>query len=177
MEKVVSCPMVDLLSTAQTSEDICFYSDASGKYGYGCLLNNKWIHGCWDTEFLTNCKPSIEFLELFALVAGILTWQHELRDARFTVFCDNTAIVQMINSLTSSCANCVNLLRLLTLNGLQFNRRISAKYVDTKSNFLADALSRGQMDHFRKLGPVMNIQPDSIDDRLWPIQKVWDSHK
>ena len=136
MEKVVSRPMVDLLSTAQTSEDICFYSDVSGKYGYGCLLNNKWIRGCWDTEFLTNCKPSTEFLELFALVAGILTWQHELRDARFTVFCDNTAVVQMINSLTSSCANCVNLLRLLTLNGLQFNRRIQQNTWIQSLNFL-----------------------------------------
>ena len=94
--------------------------------------------------------PSIAYLELYALCVRILTWQVEpvLRDSRIRVFCDNVAVVEMINSMVSSCRNCMYLLRLLALNGLRFNRRLSAQYLDTRSNYLVDALSWNQMNRF-----------------------------
>ena len=175
MINVVSRPMVDLLGPAKTSDEIRFYSDASGskKLGYGCLLNTSWLYGSWDEKFILEKKPSIEYLELFALAAGILTWERRITNGRFTIFCDNEAVVQIINSLSSSCKNCMKLIRILTLNGLRYNRRISAKYVSTKANFLADALSRGQLSRFRRLGPEMTEFPDVIHDSLWPISKIW----
>ena len=65
------------------------------------------------------------------------------------------------------------LIRMLTINGLHFNRRLSAKYISTKENSLADALSRGQMSCFRRLGPSMNATPDVIHTDLWPMEKLW----
>ena len=61
------------------------------------------------------------------------------------------------------------LLRTLVLDGLHFNRKITAMYIDMKSNFLADALSRNQMNHFRKLGPHIRSNPDKISEEIWPI--------
>ena len=167
--------MVDTLGQHVTSMEISFYTDASGSIGFGSLLNRKWIQGFWEKDFLKSNKPSIEYLELFALAAGILTWQNqpELVNNRITVFCDNTAVVQMINNMTSSCEHCMKLIRILVLDGLKFNRRLSAKYIDTKSNFLADSLSRGQWEHFRKLGPQMNVVADQIHESIWPVEKVW----
>ena len=121
--------------------------------------------------------PSIEYLELFALCAGIFTWESELRDCRIIVLCDNQAVVAMVNAITSRCPNCMQLLRLLVLNGLMFNRRVFASYIDTKSNFLSDALSQSQLKCFRRLGPHMNEFPDKISEVIWPIERVWTNLK
>ena len=177
MERMVCRPMVDILGIPATSDEICFYSDASTakNLGFGCLLNNSWIQGYWGEQFIINNKPSIKFLELYALVAGVLTWESApvLVNCHVVVFCDNQAVVQMINSMSSSCERCMHFLRLVVLNGLKFNRRLSAKFVPTKSNGLADALSRGQWSHFRKLGPNMNATADKISEIVWPVDKVW----
>ena len=79
----------------------------------------------------------------------------------------------MINSNTSSCKRCMKLLRLLTLDGLRNNRRVFARWVDTKSNFLADSLSRLDFKHFRRLGLQMNQYPDNVSAEIWPISRVW----
>ena len=172
--------MVDVLSPAETAEDICFFSDSStsNNLGFGCILQDHWIKGFWGKEFMAAQNPSIEFLELFALCAGVFTWQDhpDLLNCRVVVFCDNMAVVHMINNLMSGCANCMGLIRLLTLNNLKFNRRISTKFVSTKDNFLADALSRDQMLRFRRLGPHMRCEPDTICERIWPVSKVWKLH-
>ena len=119
-------------------------------------------------------KPSIEFLELFALCAGIFTWKESLANCRIVVFCDNQAVVNMINKITSSCKHCMYLLRLLVLNGLKYNRRVWAKYVRSRDNRLSDALSRLQLKRFRKLDPSMAKHPNRIDSQMWPVSKLYD---
>ena len=81
--KVVNRPMMDLnLST--TSETLNFYSDASAakQLGFGSTFGSKWLFGQWETNLIETYKPSIEFLELFALCAGVFTWQKELANSR-----------------------------------------------------------------------------------------------
>ena len=174
----VNWPMVDILGQLTTSEEIAFYSDASAAetLGFGCLLEERWIQKFWENGFIERYKPSIKFLELFALAAGIFTWQNQphLTNCRVVVFCDNTAVMQMINDMMSSCPHCMVLIRKLVLNGLQYNRRLSAKYVNTRDNFLSDALSRGQWKRFWSLGPHMNELPDEISEEIWPASKLWD---
>ena len=180
MSQVVNRPMVDLLGVIQMSEDICFASDASAaeNLGFGCVLRNKWIQAFWDPGFIKNQKPSIEFLELYALTAGILTWRSDkqLTNCRIAVFCDNQSVVQMINKMTSSCKRCMQLIRLLTLDHLQENRRLSARYISSKANFLADALSRGQWKCFFNLASQdMNKSGDVISKLIWPMCKIWNN--
>ena len=175
---VVNRPMVDILGDIRvTSTKIFFYSDASAAkhLGFGCLLGSKWIQSFWEPDFIQGQKPSIEFLELFALTAGVFTWQSDpiLNNCRVTIFCDNMAVVQMINSMTSKCEQCMILIRKLVLNGLKHKRCLSAAYINTKVNFLSDALSCSQWKCFRTLGPHMNIKPDEICTEIWPIHKVW----
>ena len=77
LNKIVNHPMIDVLEPALTSVEICFYSDVSAavNLGFGCIFNTQWIQGFWGDhgDFIQTCEPSIEYLELFALVAGILT--------------------------------------------------------------------------------------------------------
>ena len=166
--------MLDL-HILQTSDKICFYSDASTaeNLGFGCLYGSNWIFGKWEPDFISHFKPSIEYLEIFALCAGLLTWQGRICDCRIVIFCNNTAVVQMINNISSKCQNCMFLLRILVLNGLLYNRRVSATYVNMKKNFLADTLSRQQISRLKKLGPHMNQQPDAINTDIWPLSKLW----
>ena len=139
LQNVVNRPMIDWLEPAETSEDILFYSDASASdsKGFGAILKNQWIRGVWNPEFIKNENPSIEFLELFAVCAGILTWNtaDELTDRRIVLHCDNQTVCYMINNLTSSCKNCLNLINLLILDGLKHNCHVTAQYITSKDNF------------------------------------------
>ena len=112
LAKVVNRPMVDL-SQNLLADQIVFYSDASARedLGFGCILNKSWIFGRWEDGFIDQYKPSIEYLELFALVAGMITWQNEpeLNNCRVIMFCDNLAVVAMINNISSSCSQCMYL--------------------------------------------------------------------
>ena len=171
-------PMVDITeSHIQTAQEIGFTSDAStsSELGFGATFQNRWIQGNWTAEFIKEFEPSIKYLELFALCAGLLTWKEEavFKDNTVRLHCDNMAVVHMINSLTSSCKNCMFSLRIIVLTGLKYNCRFMAVYIDTKSNFLLDTLSRGQMTRFRKLGLHMNENSDEIAEEIWPVRKIW----
>ena len=159
-----------------TSNELNFYTDASGVLGYGCYFNGNWAYRMWPRKFLKICNPSIEYQELFALVAGILTWQRkpQLNNTRVVIFCNNQAVVSMVNNTMSSCHNCMVLLRILVLNNLVHNRRIFVKYVRTTENILADSLSRGCLDVFWKFAPKHTSQtPDEVPRELLQFQQRW----
>ena len=58
-----------------SSVEIGFTSDASAAQdlGFGAIFGTRWIRGDWGPAFIKYEKPSIEYLELFALCAGIFT--------------------------------------------------------------------------------------------------------
>ena len=114
-----------------------FCADASGKIPYGCFFDGGWSFGEWNKSFLEWAKPSIKVLELYTLCIGIIAWGHLLQNTRVIIFCDNQVIVEMVNNTTSGYKNCMHFLWLLVLNGLQFNRSVSMKYVKSSKNILA----------------------------------------
>ena len=147
-------PFVDM-SIFETSDTLSFYLDASRAVdlGFGAYFDGRWTYGKWETGYIESLKPSIEYLELYALCIGIFTWQHLLKNCRIVIFCDNQAVLSMVNNTTSSCKNCMILIRLLILNGLIHNRRVFVKYIKSKENFLSDALSRQKIKCFKKAAP------------------------
>ena len=154
-------------------------SDASGNFslGMGATCAPNWIAKQWNEAFCSRVKPSIEYLELYAVVPGILLWIHKFRNKRIILFCDNMSVVNMINNTSSSCKNCMVLIRLLVLKGLTENVRIFASHITSKANYFSDSLSRLKMDLFWKLseekGKPFNAMPDEMPDELWPMQKIW----
>ena len=166
-------PFIDSLE--QNSYQLTsFHSDASKKttFGMGAVHDDDWVFGLWPKNFIQQCDPSIEFLEMFALCAGILTWQKDLANRRIIIYCDNMGVVNMINNNASKCRRCMYLLRILTLNGLIHNRRISVKYVSSKNNFLSDALSRLDFKQFQRLGPEMDDNPCETTVDLLPVSRI-----
>ena len=85
-------------------------------------------------------------MELFAVLVGVLNWLKLFKNMKIILFCDNEAVVNMINNSSSKCKNCMVLIRMLVLEGLVCNTRVFARYVKSKDNDKADALSRLQWD-------------------------------
>ena len=115
-----------------------FYTDSSGVIGMGGYTS--WMFKIWPRGFL-HLKPSIEFLELFALVAAVVAWIHRFANRNVKIFCDNESVKNMVNNTTSSCKNCMVLIRILVLQALIHNVKLSVQYVRSKDNDLADNLS------------------------------------
>ena len=177
--QAVCRPFVDLKRTV-TADSLFFYSDASlnPNLGFGCVFNHEWSFGKWEPGFVVQCEPSIGFLELYAACIGIFTWGHLLRNGRFLIWIDNTAARDMINQGSSKCPNCMYLLKMLTLNNLQNNRRVFARYVNTKVNFLSDALSRLRIDYFLSKAPKGTKRtPQALPNELWPLSRVWQNKR
>ena len=152
--------------------DINMFSDASGKIRYGAVCQNSWLCGKWSQQFLKE-DPNIECLELYAWVAGVLSWIDRFKNRRVCLFSDNISVVHMINNTSSRCEHCMILLHMFVLHCLKHNVKVFAKYVNTKDNGLSDALSHDDMARFRKLGPHIEKFPTKTPDALQPFQKVW----
>ena len=139
------------------------------------MFNSHWSWGKWGSDFMKVNKPSIEHLELAALTYGVVMWTEKLKDSRFIVYCDNEAVVHVVNNFTSGCKNCMILLRILMLRSLEWNFRIFVKHLKTTKNGEADALSRQYFKRFRQLASVRTIdkEPTPPPSALWPLQKFW----
>lgn len=166
--------MVDIENSIKVM-DISFFSDASAaeNLGFGCVYGKRWLYAKWDPDFIKNCRPSIEFLELLALCAGLLIWNSEIANGKFVLHCYNMAIVHMINNLTSSCKFCMYLIRILVLNGLKYNRRLQCCYVRSRDNFLSNALSRLKIRTFKSHAVGIHEFPDIIHTELWLATSLW----
>ena len=174
-DQAVCHSMVDLNETILATE-LNFYSDASAnkRLGFGAVFGDKWLYGQWEPDYIVQNKPSIEYLELFALAAALLTWGEQIKNNRVIIFCDNLAVVSMINTQSSKCKNCMYLLRLVMLNNLVHNRRLFAKHVRSENNSLADSLSRLQFHRFWKLAkPTMEKEPTRVTPLIWPASQIW----
>ena len=169
-------PFMDF-SEILIAADLDWYTDASGAIGFGGIHGgNEYFQGFWPKEFLVNQKPSIEYLELFAVTISVLLWAKQYPNKRICVFVDNLSVRDMINNSSSSCKNCMVLIRLVVLESLYWNVRIFAKHVKTKENFFADALSRAQDSRFWSLAAKYDksfSKKEKIPEKIWPISQIW----
>ena len=67
--------MIDFSPNGTNSQILSFTSDASRSkdLGMGVVFGDSWLIGKWSPQFIVQEEPSIEFLELYALVAAVIT--------------------------------------------------------------------------------------------------------
>ena len=159
------------------ADELNFYSDASLNpfLGMGARCYRSWMYQAWNADFVIKRSPSIEYLELFALTAAILTWVHRFRNRRIILFCDNQSVNAMVNHTTSKCKNCMVLIRLIVLHSLIHNVRIYCRYVESRKNVEADLLSRLRIQKFKEVTANQNMEdePTPVPDSIWPIETIW----
>ena len=172
----VYCRLFLDFTTTLMAEQLQFYTDASKNFllGFGGYFHSEWMQECWD-EQLEPLDPSIQWMELYTLAAGVLAWGSKLTNKRVIIFCDNRAVVGMINKTSSSCQHCMKIIRKLVLFGLIHNFRIFARYVESLANEIADSLSRFQSKRFYKLTKDMNMNPfkTPVPTEIWPPSTMW----
>ena len=170
---IFSRPFTDF-SRSNNVIDINMFTDASGSIGCGGYCDDEWFSQLWDVNFLNTCRPSIEYLELYAVTVAIFNWIHKFQNMHIALFCDNKSVVCMINTTSSSCKNCMVLIRLIVLQGLLFNAKISAKHVSGKLNRISDQMSCNKLELMHRENPnVFRLAPKPIPEHLWPIFKIW----
>ena len=164
-------------SEIKTADEILFYTDASKNplLGFGGFCMKSWMIQRWDYDFITTNDSSIQFLELYAVVAAAIAWLNRFKNSRIVIFVDNESVVNMLNSMTSSCKNCMNLIRIVVLLQMTLNIRLFAKHVKSENNDLADDLSRFRLrKFFKKAGHYVEKNPTPVPNQIWPMSKVWD---
>ena len=131
-------------SSCDSEETLSFTSDATANkdLGFGSMLDSSWLYGKWEPGFVNQYKPSIEFLELYALCMGVFVWSDRLKNRRIAMFCDNEAVVHMVNNTTSGCKYCMVLIRKLVLKCINNNMQIFMRHLKGIHNQYSDFLSR-----------------------------------
>lgn len=129
----------------------------------------------WEPGFLEQCDPSVQFLELIALSIGVVLFTPLLRNRRVKIFCDNQAVVQMVNNGASSCKFCMILIRRITLCTLLHNVALQVEYISSEDNYLADSLSRIQLNSFlSRLPSGFNQCRLTAPAEFFPMGKFFD---
>ena len=149
-----------------TSAAMSLYTDASG-LGCGGYYGPLWFSLAWPDEYHANLYVGVQ--ELFAIVVATFTWGHEWRDQQILFFTDNSSIVHVWRTGSSSDPALMKLVRVLFLFSARLNINILMKHIPGYANGGADALSRLQVQRFRRLHPGSSPHPSIVPDTVWTI--------
>ncbi|CAG2240942.1 unnamed protein product [Mytilus edulis] len=150
-----------------------FYSsyDASSTKGFGGYFKGEWFYSSWPSNIAYPDKTfSMAFLELYPIVVSAILWGSQWTTKRILFWCDNEATVAIVKKGRSKCLQIMKLMRKLTWCACKYNFHFSAKHVPGYQNDISDALSRLQIDRFRKLAPSAAQHPmkcPSSSDVMW----------
>ena len=89
----------------QKSKMVELFADASGNVnlGWGAWLPHvgAWMYAQWEVEFFEKFNPSIDFLELYALLAGVVTWVPHLTNCTVLFHSDSTPTMHVLINKSS----------------------------------------------------------------------------
>ncbi|XP_053143522.1 uncharacterized protein LOC128341261 [Hemicordylus capensis] len=150
--------------------DLQVHSDAAGGAGFGLYFRGRWCAAPWPRDwFERGVTRDLTFLELFPIVVAVHIWAEEFADSSVRFWCDNQAVVQVVNSQSSRSPRVMVLVRALVLQCLRANILFRSRHVPGIRNDIADALSRFQVDRFRALAPEASLHPDPMPAFLWQL--------
>ena len=138
------------------------WTDASGNIGLGGYILD-------DPPMLTAVKEAfsillssrwrgkdIQFKEMMAILIALRYWRPKLAGARVYIYCDNQAVVAGVNH-TSIRGQAMGPLRDIVLILTFEDILLHARWIPTKENCLADALSRRRLQSTADMFPQLNI--------------------
>lgn len=156
-----------------SNDDEQLYTDSAGSLGLGIWFKGHWCSEQWPLEWhKQGFTKDITMLELFPIVVAVFIWGDQLRNKKLRFYCDNQAVVQVLNTMTSKSKLVLALLRVLTLQCLRFNCLIKASHVPGTKNEICDALSRFQFHKFSTLAPNSDSNPTPVPSLLWNVFKT-----
>ena len=136
----------------ESNIDLHLYTDSSDIAAAG-FFSGAWFVVPFLYEFQELKETSINWRELFAVVVAAATFGSLWKGKQIMFHCDNMCVVEVVTSGSCRSDTIMNLIRKLFYICARYEFEISMRYVNTKVNDIADALSRLQLDRFRKLAP------------------------
>lgn len=137
----------------ESSDSLHFFTDAAPSVGFGGIFNNEWFADVWPMKIQAAEAKSTALFELYPIVIASSLWGDQWSRKRIRVFCDNAAIVEIINKGRSRCTMINSLMRRLTWFSVLNNFILRATFIPGHLNTVADALSRFKFQEFRTLCP------------------------
>lgn len=117
-------------------------------------------------------------LEMLSIIICLRLWGSHFHGKRIKVFCDNSAVVNVINSGRAKCELLQSCLREIAFLNAVNECEIKAVWLDTKNNRLADHLSRFDLDEthrtqFFELTGSYNLVEYKVEDHLFEFINIW----
>ena len=102
---------------------------------------------------------------------AIVLWGSKLQRRRVLLRIDNEALVAVLNKQSSRSTRLMRLVRQFILFTMRHEIVFKAQHITTKSNSLADSISRKQWSCFRTLAPSANHAPEAIPEEF--LSKIY----
>ena len=133
-------------------------SDASGSWGCGAVFGPDWFQLRW--QGLGEAQQyGIMAKELLPVVVAMAVWGQQWQGQMVKAWCDNSAVVAIVNSGSSRNPEAMHLRRCLAFLEARWQCHIVCAHIKGVNNSVADALSRNQM---HSLYPQAHPEPMRI---------------
>ena len=136
------------------------FTDASD-YGCGGYFDDSWFAIVYTGSFSALRDQSINWRELHTAVKALVTWAPSIAGSRVIFHIDNMVTCHLLNKLYSPIPPLMELVRAWCLTIEAHSIEVCVVYISTEDNYLADSLSRGDIDQFRSRVPGSPVQ-------VWP---------
>ena len=139
-------------------------SDASGSWGCGAFSSS----GEWFQLELPEAWGSVHITvkELLPVVIGVALWGEQWQGKAIRCWCDNAAVVAILQSGTSKDDRVMHLMRSLFFFLASYNVVVGGRHIPGVENGAADALSRNNAAAFLSQVPAARREPTVIPAEL-----------
>ena len=144
----------------QVSPDALLATD-SCLTGIGGFSQGQFFHAVIPEHVTNNETYCIAHLELLAIIIALKVWGGKFKGIRFTLHCDNSAVVEVINHGTASDEGLQELLRQLAFQCAVGQFEVVAVHLKGNLNRIPDWLSRWH------LGKQYKEQFDEVKQPYW----------
>ena len=149
--------------------EIIVTSDASGCWGCGAFCGREWFQLRWPGA---TQESHITVKELVPIVLAAAVWGREWKGKCVMSYCDNSAVVAIVNKGDSKEPEAMHLLRCLAFLKAKFQFSLYSSHVKGVNNELADTLSRDNACYFLSHYPQARPSPTAISPELLDLTLV-----
>jgi hypothetical protein len=165
------------------ADDLALFTDAC-LLGHGALCGQDWYGAAWTDEVYTlarearvcDCERhsrdgvSMPFLEAMAVVAAAATWGSRWARRRITFFCDCQPAIDAFNNRYSKSHPLLFAIRSLCFVAHRHNFTFRFRWLSSRANAFADALSRQDFARFHQLCLLQGFSPahSMASPAAWP---------
>ena len=155
-----------------TNFDIELYTDSAGGIAKGCgaYFAGKWAFLQWPVRwYSSDIIRDMTYLELVPIALAVYLWGSQFKHKKILLYSDNAAVVSVLNNRSSKSDRVMSLVRPIVYWTLLIDFQFKAKHIYSAENGIADAISRQQVDRFRRLAPSADVHPCLIPAEFWNL--------